>query len=145
MDETTEAKKSPPFESNAPAVPDNAPFIAWLAAAAAWIVPGLGHLLVRRWGRGAAIFAAIGGTAILGYQLQGQVFTVRTTDFFGFLGHWAEIGSGVFYFLWRWLEPGGADLARATGDVGTRLLATAGLLNFLCVADVFEIARRARD
>lgn len=124
---------------------DNAPFLAWLAAAAAWIVPGLGYLVLQRWGRAAVIFAGIGGMAIAGYQLHGQVYSVRTSDFFGILGHWAEIGAGVFYFLWHFLEPSGANLARAAGDTGTRLLAMAGLLNLLCVADVFEIARGARD
>lgn len=136
---------APPHLANDGRIVDNAPFLAWLAAAAEWIIPGLGYLLLRRWGRAAVIFAAVGGLAIAGYQLHGQVFSIRTSDFYGILGHWAEIGAGIFYFLWRWLEPGGANLARAAGDTGTRLLAMAGLLNFLCVADVFEIARGARN
>jgi hypothetical protein len=142
----SDAETAPaPLHSGSANAVDNAPFIAWLAAAAAWIVPGLGHLLLRRWGRAAAIFVAVGGMAIAGYKLQGQVFSLRTSDVYSILGHWAEIGAGVFYFLWRFLEPAGANLARATGDIGTRLLAIAGLLNFLCMADAFEIARRARN
>lgn len=136
---------SEPPPRNHGQIVDNAPFLAWLAAAAAWVLPGLGYLLLRRWGRAAAAFAGIGGLVLAGYQLHGQVFSIRTSDFFGILGHWAEIGAGVFYFLWHVLEPGGANLARAAGDTGTRLLAMAGLLNLLCVADAFEIARGARD
>ncbi|MFZ0858957.1 MAG: DUF6677 family protein [Candidatus Acidiferrales bacterium] len=163
MDETSEPREAQPPEPAVPSRPDaaaapnaaspastppaseNAPFIAWLAAAAGWFVPGLGHLLLRRWGRAAAIFLSVGAMAIAGYRLQGQVYSIRTGDVYGTLGQWAEIGAGAFYFLWRVLEPAGANLARASGDVGTRLLAMAGLLNFLCVADAFEIARRAKS
>ncbi len=136
-----------PVPSPVSAPPDfeNAPFIAWFAAAAAWFLPGLGHLLLRRWGRAIAIFLCVGGMAIAGYKLQGQLYSIRTGDVYGILGHWAEIGAGSFYFLGRVLEPAGANLAQASGDVGTRLLAIAGLLNFLCVADAFEIARRAKS
>jgi hypothetical protein len=134
-----------PSPASAPPPSESVPLIAWLAAGAGWFVPGLGHLLLRRWGRAAAIFLSVSAMAIAGYKLQGQVYSIRTTDVYGTLGHWAEIGAGVFYFLWRVLEPAGANLARASGDVGTRLLAIAGLLNFLCVADAFEIARRAKS
>jgi hypothetical protein len=152
MDETSVPREAEPPEPAAPPHPDaashaseNAPFIAWLAAAAGWFVPGLGHLLLRRWGRAAAIFLSVSAMAIAGYKLQGQVYSIRTGDVYGTLGHWAEIGSGVFYYLWRVLEPAGANLARVGGGIGTRLLTIAGLLNFLCVADAFEIARRAKS
>lgn len=90
------------------------------------------------------IFLCVGGMAVAGYKLQGQVFSIRSDDIFGILGHLADAGTGAFYFFSRVLEPDGANIARAGGDMGTRLLAIAGLLNLLCVADAFEIARRAK-
>jgi hypothetical protein len=122
-----------------------APLMTWLATVGGWLIPGLGHLILRRWGRAAVIFLCVGGMTIAGYRLGGQVFSLRTSDIYSILGHLAEAGSGVFYFLWPLLEPAGADISRAAGDIGTRLLAIAGLLNFLCVIDAFEISRRAKQ
>ncbi|HEV2422594.1 MAG TPA: DUF6677 family protein [Candidatus Acidoferrales bacterium] len=121
------------------------PITIWLATVGGWFVPGLGHLLLRRWGRGVAMFVCVGGMAIAGYQLGGQIFSIHTSDVYSILGHLAEAGTGVFYFLWRVFEPGGANLARSSGDIGTRLLAIAGLLNFLCVGDAYEIAHRLKQ
>src|SRR5215469_17307382 len=121
------------------------PMMVWLATVGGWFVPGLGHFLLRRWGRGVAIFLCVGGMAIAGYHLGGQVFSIHTSDVYAILGHLAEVGTGAFYFLWRVLEPGGAQLARSSGDIGTRLLAIAGLLNFLCAADAYEIACRLKQ
>ena len=116
----------------------------WLATVGGWFVPGFGHLLLRRWGRAVVVFLCIGGMAMAGYKLQGQVFSIRSDDIFAILGHLAEVGGGAFYFFSHVLEPGGVNVAQANGDIGTRLLAMAGLLNFLSVADVFEIARHGK-
>ena len=108
---------------------------------AAWLAPGLGHLLLKRWGRAAISFLCVGGLAVAGYAMRGQVYSMRGGDIFGFMGYLAEIGSGTFYFLARLFEPSGANTALVTGVYGTRFLAMAGLLNFLCVLDAWGIAR----
>ena len=76
--------------------------------------------------------------------MRGQVYRLRSGDIFAILNHLAEIGSGAFYFLAPFFEPAGPDTARALGDLGTRFLDIAGLLNFLCVADVYLIARKLK-
>lgn len=115
-----------------------------LAAAAAWILPGLGHLLLRRWGRAASMFAVVAGLAMTGYMLRGVVFPINLRDLradpLTFLGGIGDAGSGIFYALARVLEKAGADVSRAAGDYGTRFIAAAGVVNFLCAADAFEIA-----
>lgn len=118
---------------------------AYAAIFAAWLVPGLGHLLLKRWGRAAIIFLCVGGLAVAGYAMRGQVYSMRGKDMFGFMGYLAEIGSGAFYFLARLLEPHGANTALVTGVYGTRFLAMAGLLNFLCVLDVCAIAQKEKS
>ena len=118
--------------------------LSYAAIVAAWFVPGLGHLLLKCWGRAAVIFLCIGGMAVAGYAMRGQVYSMRFGDMFGFMGHFAEIGVGVFYFLARVFEPAGPDMARVAGDFGTRFLAIAGLLNFLCVLDVWAVARQEK-
>jgi hypothetical protein len=113
-----------------------APFIA----VAAWIVPGLGHLVLRRWGRALIFFLSVGGLAIAGYLLRGNVFPPRTGEPFGTLGFLADAGAGIFYFLSRFFETAGPDVSRAAGDYGTRFIAAAGIVNLLSVFDAYEIA-----
>lgn len=113
---------------------------AFLVAIAAWAVPGLGHLLMRRWARGAALFACVATLALLGLGLRGRLFDVRTGDFFDLLGFAADCGAGIFYYGAHWVKNGGADVSRAAGDYGTRFFAAAGVLNLLCVIDAHQIA-----
>ena len=117
----------------------------YAAIIAAWLVPGLGHFLLKHRGRAAVIFLCVGGLAVAGYAMRGQVYSMRRGDLFGFMGHLAEIGGGIFYFLARFFEPHGADTARVAGVYGTRFLAMAGLLNFLCVLDAWGIARAGKS
>jgi hypothetical protein len=113
-----------------------APFIA----VAAWIVPGLGHLVLRRWGRALIFFLSVGGLAVTGYLLRGNVFPPRAGEPFGTLGFLADAGAGIFYFVSRFFETVGPDVSRAAGDYGTRFIAAAGIVNLLSVFDAYEIA-----
>ena len=117
----------------------NNPLLAIVAAVAAWIVPGLGHLLLRRWTKAVVYFLCVGTLAVVGLLMRGEVFQAGGADIFDRLGFFAEISSGVFYFLAHSINPAGADISRAAGDYGTRLIATAGVLNLLCVLEAFHI------
>ncbi len=114
---------------------------AVVVSIAAWLVPGLGHLLLRKWGRASIFFLGVAAMAVAGLLLRGNVFTPGGDDPFGTLGFLADVGSGIFYFISRSIESAGPDVSRAAGDYGTRFFATAGVLNLLCVLDAHEIAR----
>lgn len=111
------------------------------AAVAGWIVPGLGHLLVRRWSKAAVYFLCVGGLACAGLAMRGGVFSSGAQDIFDRLGFFADLGAGIFYFLAHQIQTVGPDVAHATGDYGTRLFAAAGMLNLLTVLEVFDIGR----
>jgi len=113
-----------------------APFFA----IAAWIIPGLGHLALKRWGRALIFFASVGGLAITGYLLRGNVFPPHSGDLFGTLGFLADASTGIFYVLAKFFERAGPDVSRAAGDYGTRFVAAAGIVNLLSVFDAYEIA-----
>ncbi|HKW88619.1 MAG TPA: DUF6677 family protein [Candidatus Acidoferrales bacterium] len=115
---------------------------AYLYSLAAWLVPGLGHLLLKRWSRAVLLFICVGTLAVVGYVVRGRAYSSRGEDVFGILGFISEVGTGVFYFLAQFFEPHGSNTARLIGDYGTRFLTLAGLLNYLCVLDVWEIAHR---
>jgi hypothetical protein len=135
----------PSPQMNAGAIPKKRNDTALAIAIAAWLVPGAGHLLVGRRARALAIFVAVGGLAITGYFLRGNVFSHRPGDAFGLLGFLADVGSGVFYGLARFLERRGPDVSRAAGDYGTRFVAAAGIVNVLAMLDAYEIALRRRS
>ncbi len=112
-----------------------------VAAIAGWVVPGLGHLLLRRWSKAAIYFLCIGGLAYAGLAMRGGVFGAGAEDLFDRLGFFADLGAGVFYFLAHQIQAAGPDVAHATGDYGTRLFAAAGMLNFLTVLEAYDIGR----
>ena len=119
--------------------------IAPLIAVVAWIVPGLGHLLLGRWGRALILFGTVAGLSLIGFRMRGEVFPPHSDDPFGTIGFLADACSGMFYFWARSLEAMGPDISRAAGDSGTRFIAAAGLVNLLSIFDAYEIASGRKD
>lgn len=114
---------------------------AYIFGIAGWLLPGLGHALQFMWGRALVVFLAVGILTGAGVAMKGNVFTRDGKDAFDKLGYIADLGTGAFYVAARTLEPGGADVSHADGDYGTRLLATAGVLNLLAALHAYEAAR----
>jgi mannose/fructose/N-acetylgalactosamine-specific phosphotransferase system component IIC len=108
---------------------------------AGWLLPGLGHALQMMWGRALIVFFAVGLLVFAGASMKGNVFTRQGTDAFDTLGYIADMGTGSFYLFARAIETSGADVSHADGDYGTRLLATAGVLNLLAALHAYEAAR----
>jgi hypothetical protein len=117
--------------------------LAVLAAVTGWIVPGLGHLVLRKWSKAAVYFLCIGALAIAGLAMRGAVFSAGAEDIFDRLGFFADLGAGAFYFLAHQIQAAGPDVAHATGDYGTRLFASAGMLNLLTVLEAYDLGRGA--
>jgi len=108
---------------------------------AAWLLPGLGHALQKMWGRALVVFFAVGLLVLAGASMKGNVFTRQGSDAFDTLGYIADMGTGSFYLFARAIETKGADVSHSGGDYGTRLLATAGVLNLLAALHAYEAAR----
>ncbi len=115
--------------------------LAFVIGVAGWLVPGLGHALLKMWGRALACFLTVGVLVILGAGMRGNVFNSNGNDAFDSLGYLADLGTGTFYLVARSLEENGADVSHAGGDYGTRFLATAGVLNLLAALHAYEAAR----
>lgn len=126
-------------------IPAINPMLALIAAAAGWLVPGLGHALLRKWDKAIGYFVAVATLALIGLWMRGNVFSSNAADAFDMLGFLADIGSGIFYFLAGTINPAGADVSRAAGDYGTRLFATAGVLNLLFVLELLQIGFASKE
>ena len=114
---------------------------AFLIGVAGWFLPGLGHALLKMWGRALACFLTVGVLVILGAGMRGNVFSAKGNDAFDSLGYLADLGTGTFYLVARSLETNGSDVSHAEGDYGTRFLAAAGVLNLLAALHAYEVAR----
>jgi len=134
MADETAALTAPPQDSRRET-------IAFVIGVAGWLVPGLGHVLMKMWGRAVACFLTVGILVILGTAMRGNVFSSSGSDAFDSLGYLADLGTGAFYFVARSLETKGPDVSHAGGDYGTRFLATAGVLNLLAALHAYEAAR----
>ncbi len=142
MDFPSEAKSSENTEIGVAADSELAErdWLAWGAVLAGWAVPGLGHAVMGRWGRALGFFVAVGGLAVAGCAMRGEMFAPGTSGSFGTLGFLADAAAGVFYFAPHVLGNVAPDLALAAGNYGTRLIAAAGLVNVLGVIDAYGIA-----
>jgi len=110
-----------------------------------WLVPGGGHLLLKRTGRGVLLLVAITVMFLCGLMMRGTMFTPQGDDLLTVLINWGgwvgNVASGILYLMSVWLGYAQPDVAGAVHDYGTKFLVTAGLLNLLAIADAFEIAR----
>lgn len=119
------------------------------ALALAWVVPGGGHFLLKRSGRGAVLFASVAAMFLLGLMMRGAMFQPQTGDILttviyvgGFL---SNLAAGLFYFVTIWLGYNQPDIAGHVHDYGTKFLVGAGLLNVLAMVDAFDIAVGNKD
>lgn len=143
MDMTEEQENTTTEVALVPTVELRSPRARWALGIgiAGWLLPGLGHALQRMWARALVIFFAVGVLVYVGASMRGNVFTANGADAFDRLGYFADLGAGSFYFVARMLERYGADVSHSGGDYGTRLLATAGVLNLLAALHAYEAAR----
>jgi TM2 domain-containing membrane protein YozV len=126
------------------------PIGAWAPAVAlAWFIPGAGHMLLKRTGRGVLLLAAITLMFVCGLLMRGAMFQPQGGDLLtvlinygGFVGN---VASGLLYLLTVWFGYAQPDVAGHVHDYGTKFLVTAGLLNVLAMVDVFEIAAGRKD
>jgi len=125
------------------AEPEGTPDRAWLAAGAALLVPGLGHLLLGRRAR-ALLFAVLvlGALAVdvvlggpLPYFEEGIINTLLTL---------ASMGVGLPYFVLRMTGYHGEALSLGF-EYGKAFIATAGLMNLLLVLDAWDIASGRKE
>jgi len=118
---------------------------SWVPVVAlAWLVPGGGHFLLKRYGRGGLLLFAVASMFLLGLMMRGPMFYPQGGDLLtviiyygGFLG---DLATGLLYLLSVWLGYNQPDVAGHVHDYGAKFLVAAGLLNILAMVDAWEIA-----
>lgn len=128
---------------------ERAPARAWLLGIAAWMVPGLGHALQRRWGRALLLGGAVWVCFISGFMMGGHLFRVSGSEpglatLMQVPPMIGDLGTGLLYIV-CWFGNygfayGAQEAARPTFEYGWTFLLVAGLLNYLTMLDAFDIA-----
>src|ERR1017187_654269 len=108
--------------------------------AAAWLVPGLGHLLLGRKWRGLILFATIVVMFLMGIPMQGEFFSASSGSYLQTLGYFGELGVGVAMPAASFFGYAGGAPLFICADYGTAYLVAAGMLNALAILDVYDIA-----
>jgi hypothetical protein len=111
-----------------------------VAPAVGWLIPGAGHMIQKRWIRGALIMISIVSLFVLGVLMQGRIYRPNGGDILEILGFIGDLGAGGMYIASLALDLGQGAISLATADYGKVFIIVAGLLNFICVADAYHIA-----
>lgn len=106
-----------------------------------WLIPGLGHLVQKKYARGAIFLACIYAMTAMGLLMGGRIYPFQMENPLTVLAFFADIGNGLVYLLTRILYFGQGYLEKVTFEFGTAYIAGAGLLNYLVALDAFDIAR----
>ncbi len=115
------------------------------AAVIAWLIPGGGHLYLKRWQRGVAFFVLIAVSVFLGLKLEGHLYRPVPGEPLATLGTIGQAGVGTVYGVLRFVTHYEGDLRGPGFEYGTAFLLTAGLMNLLLVFDAWDIAVGKKD
>lgn len=125
----------------------------FLTGALAWAVPGLGHLMLKRWIEGGLLLGGFVVLLVLGVVLGGLYYPGNPADtgliYWG-LHQFSCLGNGIFlltnlFFKHGFQSTDALDAFRsAYFEYGGRFLALAGLLNYLAILDVVDIGLRRK-
>jgi hypothetical protein len=110
----------------------------YLPLIAGWLVPGAGHFLLRKWGRGALLSASILGMFVLGLAMQGKLYS-NAHDILDLLGLAGDLGNGLLFLLSRAMGLGADQVQVTTADYGTRFIVVSGLLNVIAAVDAHNL------
>lgn len=114
---------------------------AYLMSAAAWLVPGAGHLWQGRTRKGVIFLVTLPMMFATGLWLEGRLFPFQVSEPLVALAAIADLGIGVPYFIAKALGLGAGRVVALTYEYGNAFIIVAGLLNMLVVLDAFDIAQ----
>ena len=111
-----------------------------LVLLAGWLVPGAGHMILRKWTRGGLLLVSLLSMFTIGLALKGKIYSPNTGDLLDILNFAGDLGNGLLYLLARLFDLGQVTVQVATADYGTKFMVVAGLLNIVSAVDAHSLA-----
>lgn len=105
-----------------------------------WLIPGGGHFLLKKWGRGALLATSTLAMFLIGLAGDGKIFKPNTGDILEMLGFVSNVCSGLLYVFARMFDWGRGAVHMASAAYGTVFIMVAGLLNIISAVDAHHIA-----
>ncbi len=109
-----------------------------------WFIPGLGHILQRKYVKGLIFMTGTLLLLVLGVIMQGKFYDTGQMHPLMLLGFLGDLGSGFFYFIIKLLGLGKGNIEAVTFNYGTTYMVSAGLINYLVALNAADIARGKR-
>jgi len=109
-------------------------------AIAGWFLPGLGHVIQKKYTKGLIFFFCISSMAGLGLLMGGKIYVLQTENPLTILAFLSDLGYGFLVLLSKLTVFGIGNLHASTFEFGTAYIAGAGLLNYLITLDAFDIS-----
>jgi hypothetical protein len=107
------------------------------------VLPGLGHVLLGKWGRGIIIGLVIITMFGLGFAMDGHLYKPESNEWLTWFFSFLDAGIGLPYFvclLADWgIQVQPEQAARVTFEYGNTFLSVAGALNMLATIDAYDI------
>src|SRR6202453_462291 len=110
---------------------DKANRLGYVALIIGWLVPGAGHLMLKRWGRGVLVLASISCMFVLGMMMGARLYAPNAADLLDMLGFLGDLGAGLLYLVGHSLGLGQAPVQVVTADYGAKFGVVAGLLKLI--------------
>ncbi|MCK4763505.1 MAG: hypothetical protein KAW12_15000 [Candidatus Aminicenantes bacterium] len=117
---------------------------AYLIFFLSWLIPGSGHFVQKKYLKGAVFLTGVALLLIFGIIMQGKFYDAKELHPLLILGFFGDLGSGIFYFIIKFLGFAKGNVEVATYHYGTTYMVSAGLLNYLIALNAFDIARGRR-
>ena len=111
-----------------------------LVLVAGWLVPGLGHLLLKKPIRAALLFVSIVAMFFIGLAMHGKVYSATNGDMLDLLGFVGQMGAPLLYVIAHAAGLGSAVLVDTISDYGSKFAVVAGLLNVMAAVDAQSLA-----
>src|SRR5262245_33232479 len=113
------------------------------ATVAAFIVPGLGHLVLGKVVRGAIIGAVIIAMFALGFVMEGHLYKPDPGEWLTWFFSFLDAGMGLPYLVCALADWGVQftpnQASKVTFEYGNTFLSVAGALNMLAAMDAYDI------
>ena len=110
----------------------------YLICAAAWFLPGAGHLWLGWRQKGIVFLVTLTLMFTFGLWLEGRLFPFEVSQPLVALAAVADIGVGLPYLIAKAMGVGAGRVVAITYEYGNTFVIAAGLLNMLVVLDAFE-------
>ena len=106
-----------------------------------WLIPGMSHVVLGRWGRGIVFTVSVLTMFVLGILMKGRLYDITPDQPLHIFAFLADAGIGIPYLIAQRMGYGIGVLSNPNYDYGSTYLWVSGLLNYLIVLDAFDISQ----